>query len=141
MGRAIVHDPKDLPSIVVGRSRHHLLDESVKRFNAIARFTAAKDSGAVDIQGRNIGPGTATEILVFHMHGSPWSASLRGLLAAAGLNAGLLIGRDNEFIVLERFVLPLAGVEIQDAPSFGGEFWIAGKDPTAVIPRPNGVFM
>ena len=141
MGRAIVHDPKDLPSIVVRWSRHHLLDESVKRFNAIARFTAAKDSGAVDIQGSNIGPGAATEVLMFHMHGSSWTASLRGLLAAAGLNTGLLISRDNEFIVLEWLVLALASVEVQDAPSFGGEFWIAGKDPTAVIPRPNGVLM
>ena len=63
------------------------------------------------------------------------------MLAAAGLNAGLFIGGDDEFVVLQRAALPLAGVQIQYAPGLGGEIRIAREDPTAVIPRANSVLM
>jgi len=58
-----------------------------------------------------------------------------------GLNAGLFIGGDHEFIVLQWLFLPLAGIEIQYAAGFGSEVRVAGKYPAAVVPRPNGVFV
>jgi hypothetical protein len=64
---------------------------------------------------------------VLDMHGSTRPALLRGMLAAAGLNAGLFIGGDHELIILQRPALPLAGVEIQHAPGLGGEIRVAGK--------------
>jgi hypothetical protein len=72
-----------------------------------------------------------------------WSvrpAVLRGMLAAAGLNARL-IGRNHELIVLQCAALPLAGVQVEDAPRLGSEVWIARKHPTAVIPGTNGIFV
>jgi hypothetical protein len=42
---------------------------------------------------------------------------------------------------LEGPVMPLAGVEIQHAPSLGGEVRVTGEDPTAVVPGPNGIFV
>jgi hypothetical protein len=74
-----------------------LLDKPIKGSNAILGFAAAKDSGVVDVQGGDIGPGTAAEVLVFHMHGCAWPAELRRMFAAAGLDAGFS-------------TLPLAGV-------------------------------
>src|SRR4051794_35424698 len=95
----------------------------------------------MDIQPGDIGPGTAAKVLVLDMHRSAWPTRLRGMLAAAGLNAGLFIGGDHEFVILQCAALPLAGIQIQHPASLGGEIRIAWKDPTAVIPRSNGVFM
>jgi len=92
VGRAIVHDPEDAARVVVRRSSQHLLDQPVKGRNAVFEFAAAKDSGVVDVQGGDIGPGTATEVLVFDTHGCAWPAGLRGVFAAAGLDAHFFIG-------------------------------------------------
>src|SRR5438552_3560289 len=70
MCRAIVHNPEDATGVVIRRSGHHLLDEPVKGCDAILGFTTAKDSGAVEVQRGNIGPGTATEVLMLDLHGS-----------------------------------------------------------------------
>ncbi len=75
------------------------------------------------------------------MHGSAWPAGVRGMLAAAGLNAGLFICGDHEFVIFQCAALPLAGIQIQHTASLVGEIRIAWKDPTAVIPGSNGVFM
>jgi hypothetical protein len=80
-------------------ARHHLLDESVKGCDAILGFTAAKNSGSVDVQCREVGPRTAPKVLVLDMQGSARTATLCGVFAAAGLNAGLFIGGDDEFVV------------------------------------------
>lgn len=141
MGGAIVHDPEDATGVVIGRACHDLLDQSVEGRDAILRFAAAIDSGSVDIQGSDVGPGTTPEILILDTHAGAWSARLRDVFPAPGLNAGLFIGGDHEFIVLERLLLPLAGVEIQYAPGFGGEVGVSRENPTAVVPRSNGVFM
>src|SRR6266850_1278587 len=141
MCRAIVHDPEDASGVVIRRPCHHLLDESVKGCDTILRFAAAKDSGSVDVQCRDVGPGTATEVLMLDMHGSAWTAALRGVFAAASLNAGLFIGGDDEFVIFQRPALPLPGVEIQQAAGLGGEVRVAREYPTAVVPRPNGVLI
>src|SRR5271157_3009100 len=129
MCRAIVHDPEDATGVVIRRSCHHLLDKPVKGCDAILRFAAPKDSGPVNIQRCDIGPGTTTEVLMLDMHGSARPTTLRDVFAAAGLNAGLFIGGDHELIIFERPLLPLAGVEIQYAASLGGEVRIAGEYP------------
>jgi len=75
------------------------------------------------------------------MHGSAWTATLRGVFAATSLNAGLFIGGYYELVILQAPTLPLSGVEIQYAPGLGGEVRVAREYPTAVIPRPNRVFV
>jgi len=139
--RTVIHDPEDAPGIVIRRSGHHLFNEPVKGGDAILRFTAAKDAGSVDVQGGDIGPGPAAGVLVFDVHGSVRPATLRSMLAPAGLNAGLFIRGDHEFIILQRLVSPLAGIEIQHAAGLGGKVRVTGEDPTAVIPGPDGVMM
>lgn len=61
--------------------------------------------------------------------------------AASSLNAGLLVGGDHEFVASQRCAVPGASIEVEDASGLDGELWIARKDPTAVIPRPNGILM
>jgi hypothetical protein len=91
-----------------------LLDEPVKRGDAILRFTAPKDSGVVDIQARDIGSGATAKVLVLDMHRSAWPTGLRGMFAAAGLNPGLFIGGDHEFVILQCAALPLACMGVGD---------------------------
>jgi len=57
----------------------------------------------------------------------------------SGLDAGLLVGRQDVLPRAERPAVPAPGVEIQDALGFDGERRIAGKDPTAMPPRAEGV--
>src|SRR5579864_2602348 len=113
MGRTVVHDPKHAARIVVRGPRHYLLDQTIKGRDAVLRLATAKDSGVMNIQGGHVRPSTATKILVFHAHGCAWSESTCGVLAAARLNTGFLVGGDDEFIIFQRFSLPFASVEIQ----------------------------
>lgn len=63
------------------------------------------------------------------------------MYAAAGLDAGLLIGRDHELIGAQRFSIPLAGVQIQDASGFDGELGVARKDPAPMLPGTDGILI
>jgi hypothetical protein len=58
-----------------------------------------------------------------------------------GLNARLLVGRQDIVAGPQRNAFPLAGVEIQDALGLGGERRIARKDPGAMPPRAQGVLL
>src|ERR1017187_162934 len=66
--RTIVDAPEDAASIIVRRSSHYLLDETVKGFDAVLGFAAAKDPGIVNIQTGDVGPGSAPNVLVLYLH-------------------------------------------------------------------------
>ena len=55
------------------------------------------------------------------------------------MHAGLFVGGNDKICGAERDSLPQAFLEVQDASRLGCEIWIAGKDPTAMLPRPKGV--
>lgn len=63
------------------------------------------------------------------------------MLAAAGLNAGLLVRGDHKLVGFQGSIVPLAGIEVENPSGLGGEIRIAREDPTAVIPRANGVLV
>jgi hypothetical protein len=100
MSRAIIYDPENTAGIIVGRSSHDLLDEAIKRIDAILGFAATEDSGVMDIQTRKIGPGAAAGVFVLDPHGSTRPTLGGCMFAATSLNAGFFVGRDDEFIIL-----------------------------------------
>jgi hypothetical protein len=57
------------------------------------------------------------------------------VLAAPGLDAGFLVGRDDKFITFEGLTFPDALIQIEDSVGLDGECGVPGEDPTAVIPR------
>jgi hypothetical protein len=59
--------------------------------------------------------------------------------ALSALDASLLVGRQNELRRLEPSAFPHPPVQIQHASSLLGELRIAGKDPTAMSPRADGI--
>jgi hypothetical protein len=50
VSRAVVDNPEEAARIVVRRPGHYLLDQPVKRFNAILFLAATKDPGMVNVQ-------------------------------------------------------------------------------------------
>src|SRR5690242_5578444 len=61
--------------------------------------------------------------------------------AAACLDAGLFVGREDKFVLVQFLSLPLALVEIQNPTGFEGKLRIAWENPAAMLPRTNGVLM
>ncbi len=137
----VVDNPEDTASIVVRRSGHHLLDQAVKRGDAVLDLAAAKDPGVVDIQPGNVGPGPAAKVLMLDLHAAPRSAGASGVFPASGLDACFLVGGNHKLIVFQRLSSPFAGVKIQQSARFFGKVGIAREDPTAVIRRPDGILM
>src|SRR5207249_7313264 len=141
VSRTVVDDPKDAASIHVRRSSHDLLDEAVKGLDAVLGLAAAKDPGIVDIQTGDVGQGAAPKVLVLNLHSATRPAGASGVFASSGLNAGFLVGRDHELIILQRLAFPFAGIQIQYAASFFSKVGIAWEDPATVVPGANGVLM
>jgi len=141
MRRTVVDDPEDAARLVVRRASHNLFDEPVKRSDACRRFATAEDAGVMHIHGGDVSPRTATGILMFDEHRAVRLRGQRGMDAAAGLNAGLFVGGDHELIGFQRLVTPATGIQIEDTAGLGGKLRVARKDPTAVIPGPNGILV
>ena len=59
--------------------------------------------------------------------------------AGTGLDARLLVGTENKFVVREAPAFPEALVQIENRTGLREEVWVARKDPASVLPRPDGV--
>jgi hypothetical protein len=141
MGTSVVDDPKDTPGVVVGRASHDLLNETVKGCDAGGSFAAAEDTGMMNVESGHIRPGSAATVLMFDAHRAFRRDGQCGMLAAPGLDAGLLVSGNDKFIVFQGFILPGALIQVQDSVRFDGEGGVPGEDPTAVVPGANGVIM
>ena len=139
MSRAVVHDPKDALGGFIRFTAHPLRDEPIGGSNATVFFAVSEDLGSMDVPSCPIGPSTLAEILMLNPHASASGNGQGGLFATSRLNTGFFVGRDHEFRTLQRFPLPDASVEIEDAPGFASEIGIAWKDPTTVLPGTKGI--
>jgi hypothetical protein len=63
------------------------------------------------------------------------------MFADASLDTGLLVGTDDELVRFQVSALPLARIEVEDAPRLGSEVGISREDPGAVLPGADGVFI
>ena len=61
--------------------------------------------------------------------------------ADAGLDTGFLIGADDVVLGTERSVVPGSRIQIQHASRLLRKLGIAGKDPTLIAPRFDGVLI
>jgi len=114
-------------------------NEAVGGGDAAFVLTAPEEFGAMDVPGRQIGPGTFPEVLMFCTHGAAGSPRQSGLLATASLHAGPFVGGNDKVGREKRNSLPQTFIEVEDASRLGCEIWVAGKDPTAMLPRSKGV--
>ena len=141
MRGTIIDDPEHAAGLGIGELVHHPIDQVVKGHNAALRLAVAEELGVMDIQGRHIGQRPTPLVLMFHLHRLARLGSLGGMDASAGLNAGLLIGRNHELISLQRLPLPDSLVEVKQASGFGRELRVARKNPAAMKPRSDRVLV
>jgi hypothetical protein len=141
MRRTVIDDPEDPSRLAIGTTLHDLIHEAIKRRDATVGFATTKDLSAVDIEGRQIGPGPKPFVFVFDSHGPVglWGQGL--MFSEARLDAGLFVRTENELIGPEFTALPEALVEIQKSAGFLFEVWVSRKDPTTVLPRTDGVLV
>lgn len=139
MRTAVVDNPEDSAGVIVRWASHDLLNESMKRLNASGRFTTAKDAGVVHIKRCQIGPGSTATILVFDSRWLAGARRERGMFSLPRLDAGLLVGRDYEFIVFQGSSLPTTLIQIKDSAGLDSKGGISREDPASVIPRADGV--
>ena len=135
------HDPENAASGVVRRLAHDLLDQTLEGRDAGGCFAATEHFGSVHIQRSQVRPGATACVLVLHTHRLAGLGGQARMDTQAGLDAGLLVGRDDELVVAQRLPLPAPLVQVQDPPGLGLEVRIARKDPAAVLPRANGVLV
>jgi len=77
MSGAVVHNPKDPASGLVGLLVHDFADEAIHRSNSAFDFTAAEDLCPMDIPSCQIGPGPFAKILVLDASGTVGSGRQR----------------------------------------------------------------
>src|SRR6516162_4070057 len=141
MRGAIVHYPKDPPGTLVRSLGHYLAHQTIERCDPGLGLAAAKQSGVVNIEGCEVGPRPDAAVFMLNPSG-PCGLRRQGwMFADASLDTGLLVGADHELISFEPLTPPVPGVEIQHAAGLAHELGIAGKDPTAVLPRTDRVVM
>ncbi len=136
---SVVDNPEHATGVAVRGLGHHLGHQSLKRFDARRALTPAEQRGAVHVQRGEIGPGPSPRVLVFNPAGLTRPRRRRGVEADAGLDARVLVGRDDTVIRRERAALVATGIEIEHAAGLHGEIGIARDNPRAVLPRPDGV--
>jgi len=139
MRRTIINDPEDSICGSIGLLAHHLFDKPVKGCDARLRLTPAEDAGTVHIPGSQIIQGASTFILVFNVGGTALARRQCAVLAHTGLNAGLLVSRQNEFVWAQRLAAPEAFVKVENRTGFLNELGITGKYPAAMPPRTYSV--
>jgi len=141
MGGTIIDNPEHAARLRIGGLVHDPIDQVVKGDNAAVQLAVAEELGVMDIQGCHIGQRSTPFVLMFHFHRLARLGSLGGMDASAGLDAGLLIGRNHELIRLQRLPLPDSLVEVKQASGFGRELRVARKNPAAMKPRSDRVFV
>jgi len=139
VGGAVVHNPEDAMSRLVRLLAHDLSEEAVRWGNSIFRFAAAEEFGAMDVPSCQIGPGALAEILVLDSPGAVRSQRQTPMFSAAGLDAGLFICREDEFIASQWGALPRALIQVEDDTRLDSKLRIAGENPTSMSPRTEGI--
>jgi hypothetical protein len=127
MSGAIIHDPEDAASGLVRLLAHYFTDEALNRGHPVFDFAAAEDLGAMNVPGRQIGPGAFAKVLMLDLRGAVRRGRQRRLFSASSLNTRLLVRRDHEVISTQWSALPNALVEVEDGPALAAKLGSRGK--------------
>ena len=98
MSGAVVHDPEDAASGLVGLLAHDFTDETLYRSHPVLDLAVAEELGAMNVPSGQIGPGTSAKVFMLDSGGTVRSGWQCRLFSAPGLNTRLLVSRDHEVI-------------------------------------------
>ena len=110
MSGAVVHDPEDAASGLVGLLAHDVADESLRRESTHAQPL----SGGLD-------------------------RAARSAVSAASPDARFLLGRDHEITGTKWGTLPNALIEVQDGTGTSRNVGITREHPVSMLPRAESV--
>ena len=127
MRRAVVHDPEDAASGVVRRLAHDLLDQTLEGRDAGGRFAATEHLGAMHVQRSQVRPGATACALMLNAHRFARLGRQARMDAHASLDAGLLVGRDDELVVAQHLSLPTPFVQVRTRPALAWKCGSRGK--------------
>src|SRR5271166_3178099 len=136
---AVVNDPENTAGRSIWLTPHHLIDQSGERVDSGLILASTKDSTAANVPGSQVLQCAAPLILMFHSHGASRTRRQSRVTSDSGLDARLLVRADDVVPTAQRFTLPGASVQVQNAPSFFGELRVAWKDPVLIPPGFNRV--
>src|SRR5437763_17068864 len=119
MGGAVVHNPEDAASGLVGFLAHDVVDESLYGSHPILDFATPEDLGAMDVPGSQVGPGAFAKVLMLNPDRAGWTERHGRLFSAASLDARLLVGRDHADISAKWAALPNARIELDGGAGRG----------------------
>lgn len=114
---------------------HELVDELIERLDAVFGGAAVEDLRALGVPGREVAEGAFAFVLVLDFLAFAAAGGTGPGRALARLDRGLLIGADDVVAGMQAFVLPGAGVEVEDRSGALCEQRVAREDPGAVLPR------
>jgi hypothetical protein len=141
VSRSIVHNPENSTRFLVWRTLHDLIDEPVEGSDSALSLTTAKQFRPMHVQRRQIGPRSTTLVFMFDFHGRTRSGWQRCVAAATRLNAGLLVGRQDEFIIFEAATVPDPFVKIENASRLFSKTRVSGEDPATMLPGSNCILV
>src|SRR5271169_280448 len=137
---SVVDHPEHPLRRTIGPLGHHLADEPFEGADPGLVLGAAEDLSPMNIPCSQVGPGSSAPVFMFDTHGLARSSGGEGMLAAARLNAGFLVGTDDVVLRPQSLAFPHSLVEIEDTTRLVGEVGIPWEDPAAMVPWANGVF-
>src|SRR5712691_1287614 len=91
MRGAVVGNPEHPARGTVGLLAHDLRDEAFERSDPGLVLAASEQLGTMNIPGREVCPSALARILMLDVSGASWSRWQGRMLAASGLDAGLLV--------------------------------------------------
>jgi hypothetical protein len=110
---------------------HELLDQFVERDDPVLVVAAIKQLRAACVSGSEVAHGTASVVLVLDALPAldAGGCGQRLMLAASGLDRGLLIAADDVVAGMQQLTVPAARVQVEYATGVDGELGVAGEDP------------
>ena len=139
MSGAVVYDPKDAASGLVGLLAHDFADEPIHGGDSALDLAATENLRPMDIPSCQVGPGAFAKVLVLNAHGPVGSGRQSWMFPASGLDAGLFV-RGNDIVVrAKRGAFPNPFVQIEDRTGLGRKVGIAREDPASMLPRAEGI--
>ena len=139
MSGAVVHDPEDAASRLVGLLAHDFTDETLYRSHPVLDLAVAEEPGAMNVPSSQIGPGTSAKVFMLDSGGAVRSGWQCRLFSAPGLNTRLLVSRDHEVISAQCSALPHALIEVKDGTGFGSKVGVTREDPASMLPWTESV--
>jgi hypothetical protein len=124
MGGAVVDDPEHAGRGAVGLHRHHLIDQAVERGDTGLGLAASPWHATANVPGDQILKSTPALVVAPDQTGLAWAR--RNQATPTGLNAGLLIGRDDLIGGGERQSLPDSLIEVEDARALNSNWGSPG---------------